>query len=213
MPASFNILPTFSILFYLWSLNAVGGSEIKNTVKSNTLSDDQSKTSQVVCGIGESELLIFSDLTKTVTEQHFTLLGKAKLSVLFWDIYESSLLTTDGQRPFSNKCQHSLFEIHYLRAISKKELLDNTISQWQHLSINENEYSAFLPLLENIWLDINVGDRLSMLNQKGTTIFYLNRKHIGEIKSVTFAKTFLGIWLDENTSEPKLRLKLLGDSL
>ncbi|MBA6390994.1 chalcone isomerase family protein [Colwellia sp. BRX10-3] len=213
MPASFNILPTFAILVCLWSLNAAGGSAIQNTVKSNILSDDQSKISQIVCGVDKSEPLIFSDLTKTVTEQHFTLLGKAKFSVLFWDIYESSLLTTDGQRPFSNTCQHSLFEIHYLRAISKKELLDNTISQWQHLSINENEYSAFLPLLENIWLDINAGDRLSMLNQKGTTIFYLNRKYLGEIQSVTFAKTFLGIWLDENTSEPKLRLKLLGDSI
>jgi hypothetical protein len=106
-----------------------------------------------------------------------------------------------------------LFEIHYLRDISKKELIDNTVSQWQHLSLNENEYLAFLPLLEKIWLDINAGDRLSMLSQKGTSVFYLNRQKIGEIESLTFAKTFLSIWLDENTSEPKLRQQLLGNNI
>ena len=52
-----------------------------------------------------------------------------------------------------------------------------------------------------------------MLNQKDKTLFYLNGKNIGEIQSLTFAETFLDIWLDENTSEPKLRLKLLGNSI
>ena len=152
--------------------------------------------------------------TKNLTENaHFKLLGQAKFSVLFWDIYNSKLLTTDGEQPFSSACQSSLFEIHYLRDISKKELLDNTVKQWRHLALDETKYKAYVPLLAAIWPDLKAGDRLAMLNQTGTTDFYLNSKKIGEIESIDFAKTFLRIWLDENTSEPKLRQQLLGDSI
>jgi len=152
--------------------------------------------------------------TKNSTENaYFKLLGQATFSVLFWDIYNSKLLTTDGEQPFSSACQSSLFEIHYLRDISRKELLENTVAQWRHLALEENVYKAYVPVLASIWPDLKAGDRLSMLNQHGITDFYLNSKKIGEIKSLDFAKTFLRIWLDENTSEPKLRQQLLGDSI
>jgi hypothetical protein len=205
-----NVMSTLTLLACLFSLNALANNPIESVTPSEVavVSDE----GLMKCQVSDQATIMASDL-KLTTEQHFTLLGKAKFSVLFWDIYESSLFTTDGQQPFSNLCQHALFEIHYLRDISKKELIDNTVSQWQHLSLNENEYLAFLPLLENIWLDINAGDRLSMLSQKGTSVFYLNRQKIGEIESLTFAKTFLRIWLDENTSEPNLRQQLLGNNI
>lgn len=160
-----------------------------------------------------SALVMADKLSKSYTEKYFQILGKAKFSFLFWDVYESQLLTSDGQQPFSNLCQYSLFEINYLRDISQIELIDNTVEQWQHLALSESTYSAFLPLLKNIWPDIKTGDQLAMLNQADTTFFYLNQQKIGEIVDATFAKAFLNIWLDENTSEPKLRKKLLGDSL
>jgi hypothetical protein len=211
MLVNVNLMSTLTLVMCLFSLNALANNSIESVTPSEeaVVSDE----GLMRCQASDQATIIANDLTKLTTEQHFTLLGKAKFSVLFWDIYESSLFTTDGQRPFSNLCQHALFEIHYLRDISKKELIDNTVSQWQHLSLNENEYLAFLPLLEKIWLDINAGDRLSMLSQKGTSVFYLNRQKIGEIKSLTFAKTFLRIWLDENTSEPKLRQQLLGNNI
>ena len=78
-------------------------------------------------------------------------------------------------------------------------MLDNTIEQWRHLSLKEQDYQTFVPMLENIWPDIQAGDQLSMLSQANKTIFYLNRQSIGEIDSATFAQLFLAIWLDENT--------------
>ncbi len=163
------------------------------------------------CRATEQTPVATDELVPSITKQNFQLLGSAKFSVLFWDIYQSTLLTTDGQAPFSNACQHALFEIRYLRDISKKELLDNTIEQWRHLSLKEQDYQTFVPMLENIWPDIQAGDQLSMLSQANKTIFYLNRQSIGEIDSATFAQLFLAIWLDENTSEPKLRQQLLGE--
>jgi hypothetical protein len=177
----------------------------------NFLSDNEKKLSQ--CVVPKNTVNTQHELVDSTTNEDFKLLGQARFSVLFWDIYDSKLLTSDGEKPFSNVCQYSLFEIHYLRDISKKELLDNTVAQWRHLAIKEAEYKAFVPVLADIWPDLKAGDRLSMLNQVGMTDFYLNSKKIGEIKSLDFAKTFLRIWLDENTSEPKLREQLLGDSI
>lgn len=183
-----------------------------NTYK-DTTGDKQSHTKEINCEAVDLQSVKTKSLTEYIAKQPFILLGKAKFSVLFWDIYESSLLTSDGQKPFDQACQQSLFEIQYLRDISKKDLLDNTVSQWQYLSLKESEYALFLPLLESIWLDINAGDRLSMLTQYSRTLFYLNSEYIGEIESVTFAETFLSIWIDKGTSEPKLRLKLLGENV
>jgi hypothetical protein len=150
-------------------------------------------------------------LAKNMTSRDFKLLGEAKFSVLFWDIYQSRLLTSDGQYPLSHHCQSSLFEIQYLRDISKQELLDNTLAQWQHLAIDKAEYMLYLTVLENIWPDIKAGDQLTLLSRANRTVFYFNQKKIAEIESEEFADLFLRIWLDENTSEPELRTQLLGD--
>ena len=207
MSANTNLITVVTLLVCLFSLNSAASNIIeKATVKNSAVSLGK-------CQSSAKEPVRHDDLAKQLSEHAFTLLGKAKFSFLFWDIYESQLLTSDGRHPFSNVCQYALFEIQYLRDISKKELIENTVSQWQHLAFDENEYRAFIPLLENIWPDIKAGDQLSMLNQMAITSFYLNEKKIGDIESLTFAKAFLSIWLDKNTSEPKLRKKLLGDSI
>ncbi len=177
---------------------------------SNDIAADNAKR-MTQCRATEQTPMTVDELAPSIAEQHFQLLGSAKFSVLFWDIYQSILLTTDGQPPFSHTCQHALFEIHYLRDISKAELLENTLSQWRHLALDEDDYIEFLPLLAGIWPDIKAGDQLSMLSQANSTTFYLNRHRIGVIDSATFAQLFLAIWLDENTSEPKLRQQLLGE--
>tara|TARA_R110000737_G_scaffold324376_1_gene337313 strand:- start:353 stop:976 length:624 start_codon:yes stop_codon:yes gene_type:complete len=207
MSANVTLMVITTLLVYLFSLNAAASRTMEKAPVRNSV------VSLGKCQNSAKEPVIYDNLAKQLSEHSFTLLGKAKFSVLFWDIYESQLLTSDGRHPFSNTCQHSLFEIQYLRDISKKELIENTVAQWQYLALDENEYRSFVPLLENIWPDIKAGDQLSMLNQIGMTSFYLNEKKIGDIASLTFAKAFLSIWLDKNTSEPKLRKKLLGDNI
>jgi hypothetical protein len=40
--------------------------------------------------------------------------------------------------------------------------------------------------------------------------FWLNGKRISEIRDTEFASQFFAIWLSPKTSQPKLRLSLLG---
>lgn len=157
-----------------------------------------------------------SDNIHNLSKQGFSEVGSAQFSVLFWDIYQSTLYTPTGKFNQSvsanpnEDTQAILFEIKYLRDISKQDLIERTVEQWQHLGMVDNDYSSYLPLLEKIWPDIKKGDRLALLLQQDSSRFYFNDQFAGEIADQVFGEQFLAIWLAENTSQPKLRRQLLG---
>lgn len=152
-----------------------------------------------------------NNLNDFLSENNLQEVGKARLSFLFWDIYDSKLLTSSGtyQTNFPSE-QTILFEIQYLRDISKNDLIDNTIEQWQHIKINKDEYSYFIPLLEEIWPNIKAGDKLALLIHNQSSQFFYNNQFIGSIEQEKFHQYFINIWLSPNTSQPKLRKLLLG---
>lgn len=148
--------------------------------------------------------------------------GKARFSVFLWDVYDSRLLTNTGLYPHPVAEQQTVvLEIKYLRDIKQKDLIANTIEQWQHLNIPESTYQTYIPLLENIWPDINAGDSLAIKVTQNKSIFYYNSNFLGDISHQNnqahtlaikqhFGQLFLDIWLSPATSEPKLRKQLLN---
>jgi hypothetical protein len=170
-------------------------------------------------------LLIFSNLSSAniTTENNRVLeklpddfstlalkeVGSAKFSVLFWDIYKSTLYTHSGVYKSNNDQDPLLFQIEYLKAITAKNLIKRTIEQWQHLKKPESRYLKFIPQLNAIWPDIVAGDKLSLFRLNGYSVFYFNNVKIGEIKQPEFSGLFLDIWLSPNTSQKKLRNKLI----
>jgi hypothetical protein len=78
------------------------------------------------------------------------------------------------------------------------------------LGIAEDKYQIYIPLLKNMWPDIQKGDNLSILIHQGRSTFYFNNHYLGFIDEVEFGEIFLAIWLSENTSQPSLRNELLG---
>lgn len=171
----------------------------------------------------KSKHLTLDEITKELKE-----VGSARFSVLFWDIYDSRLLTPSGtythseqtsyirEKTASNKSSpHLLFEIRYLRDISKEDLINKTIEQWQHLGINERSYKAYIQALEALWPNITAGDNLSLLIEHNRSVFYYNNDLIGAVsnnKVLPFGALFLDIWLSPQTSQPELRKELLGIS-
>lgn len=142
----------------------------------------------------------------------FHQVGQATLSFLFWDLYKSRLLTTSGKYPINENNDKLIYEINYLRDISKDDLVDRTVEQWQHLELPSQSYQKFIPQLQQIWPDIIEGDTLSLFIDNKTSFFYFNKVHIGRIDDPTFGQIFLDIWLAEKTSQPKLRSQLLGQT-
>ena len=167
-----------------------------------------------------------------ILPEHFKEVGHARFSLLFWDIYDSRLLTKSGLYPedkTKGKGSPSIiFEITYLRDITKDDLITNTIEQWQHLDISPKAYQHYIPELNRVWPDITEGDTLSLFIKNSESYFYHNQKFIGVIaakssrtlsqsdslstadNTANFGNLFLDIWLSPQTSQPKLRKKLLG---
>ena len=156
------------------------------------------------------EMVWSQHLPSQLKTQDFVAVGEAKFSVLFWDIYKSKLLTTSGHYPVEIAKDNVLFDINYLTDITSKDLINKTVEQWQHLGIAADIYQAYLPQLKMLWPDIKEGDSLSLLIHQGRSVFYFNQQYIGVINEPEFGQVFLAIWLSENTSQPKLRNKLLG---
>ena len=150
-------------------------------------------------------------LSVVMAEQDLQQVGQAKFSLLFWDIYDSKLSTSSGRYPVRSDKQSVLFEINYLRDISQQELIERTVEQWQHLGMSQREYASYIPLLEQMWPDIQAGDSLALLIDARGNRFYFNNKFIGDIRPPQFGPRFLAIWLSVNTSQPKLRQQLLGE--
>ncbi|MBU2872117.1 chalcone isomerase family protein [Colwellia sp. E2M01] len=138
--------------------------------------------------------------------------GSAKFSVLFWDIYNSTLYTPTGEYSYTEKANKLIFKIEYLKDISSADLIERTVEQWQHLNIPKAQYSAFIPRLQAIWPDISAGDSLAMLVENNTAIFYFNNDQIGMVEQPEFYQLFLDIWLSPKTSQAKLRSQLLGEA-
>ncbi len=144
----------------------------------------------------------------TEIKQPLVLVGKAKFSVLFWHIYDSALFTYDGKY---QEDAAFLFEINYLRDISRDDLIERTVEQWQHLGVDSIKYQPFLADLANIWPNISKGDQLAMWTDGQSTAFYFNQAFQGQIADPAFSQLFASIWLSPQTSQPKLRKKLLGN--
>lgn len=156
------------------------------------------------------EVVLPISFQNTVDTQPFISVGETTFSILFWDLYKSRLMTTSGKYPVDITSDKVLFTISYLADISSNDLINRTVDQWEHLGIQSERYTSYLPKLKGMWPDIKEGDSLSLLIDQGRSVFYFNQQYIGVINPSEFGQIFLAIWLSENTSEPNLRLELLG---
>tara|TARA_B100000809_G_scaffold187606_1_gene185917 strand:+ start:44 stop:604 length:561 start_codon:yes stop_codon:yes gene_type:complete len=149
-------------------------------------------------------------LDRVLKDHNYIQVGETTFSILFWDLYKSKLQTTSGKYPIESENDKLIYMINYLADISGKDLIERTVEQWQHLKINPEKYQAYIPVLEKIWPDIEEGDTLSLHVNNNKSFFYFNNELVGEVEDQEFSQLFLDIWLSEKTSEPELRLELLG---
>lgn len=168
----------------------------------------------------DSRELILKFLLKAVTfyllttsivlaNTQFNKVGEARMEYLFWDVYDAVLFTPSGN--YSAGTHPIKFKLTYLRDFEAKEIVKATNEQWEHIGKKElaDKYDS---KLLSIWPDIRQGDSLTLVtNEQGLSTFYHNDEKIGEINEPQFSSDFLAIWLDEKTSEPKLRKQLLGN--
>jgi hypothetical protein len=64
--------------------------------------------------------------------------------------------------------------------------------------------------MDRVFPELKIGDRIVGVNVPGKGArFYGQEKFLGAVDDPEFARAFFGIWLDDKTSEPSLRSKML----
>lgn len=151
---------------------------------------------------------------------NWTAVGEAQLSFLFFDIYQSMLLTPTGEYQLSNDVSpHPLaLSITYQRQISQQELLDATVEQWQKLGYSRREMTSWHRTLQTVFPNVKKGHQLIYVTNGKSGQFYsrksatdnANGNLIGQVDDESLNDAFLAIWLSPETQYPKLRENLLG---
>ena len=137
------------------------------------------------------------------------LVGKARLKVLFWQVYDSALHTPSGRWQSEGPYQLSL---SYLRDIPVEQLIKETRKAWDEQDREHPEQSDWLRALAEMWPEISAGDNLVFgVGANNQNQFWFNGKSIGGIDHPDFAAFFGGIWLSEDSPRPALRAQLIGE--
>ena len=135
--------------------------------------------------------------------------GKARLKVLFWEVYDSALYTPSGSWTGAPPYQLSL---SYLRDIPVGQLVNETEKAWRQQDVSHDQQTVWLQALSELWPHIATGDSLVFgVTAEGRNGFWFNGTFIGGIDHPDFGALFAGIWLNENSPRPALRAQLIGD--
>jgi hypothetical protein len=142
--------------------------------------------------------------------QSMNMVGKAKLKVLFWDIYNAELYTEDGT--YEEAEYPIALRLTYLRDFKKQNLISETRKQWEKLGFKDEEkMDAWLSTLDELWRDVKEDDSITLyIDDAKSSFFYFNDEELGRVEDPEFAQAFLDIWLSEKTSEPGVREKLIS---
>lgn len=138
------------------------------------------------------------------------LVGEGKLHYFMMHIYDAKLYSDDGSfsfdKPFALK-------LEYKRKLYGEKIADRSNLEIRNLGFkDEIKLAAWHSQMKDIFPDVDDGVSITGLYiPQKQTVFYKNDEEIGVIKDPEFGKWFFGIWLDEKTSEPDLRKKLLGE--
>ena len=137
------------------------------------------------------------------------LVGQARMTYLFWDVYDARLYAPEGQwqaeAPFA-------LELSYLRELDGEAIAKRSVEEIRKQGFNDEAVlTRWYQQLSAILPDVKKGTRLTgVVDQNRHTRFYLDGVPLAQVDEPLFSTWFFNIWLSEATSEPKLRAQLLG---
>lgn len=138
-----------------------------------------------------------------------SVVGEARMSVMFWDVYDAKLLAPNGKwsgdKPFA-------LQLRYLRDIDGSKIADRAVQEMRKQGVSDEvKLATWHNQMIQIFPDVHEGDTLTgIFTENDQTIFLNESKEIGRINNVEFTKHFSAIWLSPRSSAQDVRLGLLG---
>ena len=137
-----------------------------------------------------------------------SMVGEARYSYLFWDVYDARLYAPQGNWQPSSPFALALT---YLRDFDGKDIAERSVKEMREQGMkDEQRLSQWQQKMQALFPDVAENDTITGIRtEQGTARFYLNSELLGEVKEPDFAKWFFNIWLGQETTEPEFRAKLL----
>lgn len=105
-----------------------------------------------------------------------------------------------------------VLEFVYARGLEGRKIAERSIEEMERAGrLPPTQAQSWLAFMTQAFPNVQAGTRLSALYRPAEAgRFFVNGSAGAEIRDAEFARRFFGIWLGPQTSEPKLRLQLLG---
>ena len=138
--------------------------------------------------------------------------GEATLKYFGLRVYHARLWTLPGFSPTVTGDQPLLLELEYLRDFQGQAIAERSLKEIQRTkTLSNRQAQDWLSAMQRVFPDVKTGDRITGRHQPGQAAqFWHNGKPIGQIDDLDFAQAFFDIWLAPTSSQPQLRLALLG---
>ena len=135
-------------------------------------------------------------------------LGEGRLRFIGIHVYDVSLWIPGAA--FSVKEPYAI-ELRYAINIKSHSLSERSIKEMRGQGLkDEARFAVWEKEMNRVFPDLKPGDRLVGVHVPGKEArFYSQDKFLGSVADAEFAQAFFAIWLDEKTSQPGLRAKLL----
>ena len=139
------------------------------------------------------------------------LLGKTRLTVWGFRVYDVRLWAAPGFNADSYASQPLALELTYLHAFDAADIADRSIKEMRRsAAVSDAQARQWSREIQRVLPDVKVGDRIMGVHRPGIgASFWVNGQASGEILDAEFSKLFFGIWLSPKTSEPAMRTLLL----
>jgi hypothetical protein len=140
--------------------------------------------------------------------------GRARLSVWGLDIYNASLWVTPAFKATEFADHAFAIELGYLRDFKGEAIASRSMTEMaRQANLASARRAGWEQQMRDVFPDVKAGERITGVNVPGMGArFFVNGKTGGEIRDPEFARFFFGIWLSSYSSEPKMRLELLGQA-
>ena len=135
--------------------------------------------------------------------------GDATMRFFGLKVYDVRLWTQ--MKPFTHGDPFAI-ELVYDMNLNGKDIAERSVKEMRSQGCDdESKLKRWGEEMAKIFPDIKKGDALIGVSVPGKEArFYSREKLIAVVPDPEFSKAFFDIWLSEKSSEPKLRLKLLG---
>lgn len=138
--------------------------------------------------------------------------GSARLTWFGLRVYDARLWVGQEFDPTRYADHRFGLALHYLRTLDGPAIAQRSLEEMRRVgSVDATQGQRWLDAMRQTFPDVRDGDRIVGLHRPGEAArFFFNGEPRGQIGDGEFARLFFGIWLSSRTSQPEMRVNLLG---